>query len=59
MKLDNVWNLCFILGSMVGLCGDLRGWLRVEDIYQEVAVLDAHHRSWLKGSLGLESDEFA
>lgn len=53
MKLDNFWNLCPILGSMVGLCGDLHWCLRVEDVYQEVAVLDAHHRSWLKCTLGL------
>lgn len=43
MELDNVRNLCSMFDRMVGLSGDLHGWLRVEDVYQEVAVLDAHH----------------
>lgn len=53
MELDNIRKLCYIFGSLERSCRDLWRWIRVEDVHQEVPVLDAHHRSWLKGDSGL------
>jgi len=53
VELDNIRKLCYIFGSLERSCRDLWRWIRVEDVHQEVPVLDAHHRSWLKGDSGL------